>query len=40
MIVARLARYLDNTLPRMESLAVAEHVEACVSCAERVALGG
>lgn len=40
LIVLRLERYLDNALPRAESLAVAEHVEACASCAERLARGG
>ena len=40
LILLRLDRYLANTLPRSESLAVAEHVEACAECAQRLALGG
>jgi hypothetical protein len=31
-------RYLLATLPLSESLAVAEHIEACVHCAERLVL--
>jgi hypothetical protein len=31
-------RYLLATLPLGESLAVAEHIEACVHCAERLVL--
>jgi anti-sigma factor RsiW len=40
LILLHLGRYLDNALPRRESLAVAEHVEACAECAQRLALGG
>ncbi len=32
--VLRLESYLLRTLPLAESLAVAEHVEACASCAQ------
>jgi anti-sigma factor RsiW len=38
LVVVRLERYLVRTLPRGEALAVAEHIEACVICAQRVAL--
>jgi hypothetical protein len=38
LITVRLERYLVHTLPRGEALAVAEHIEACVWCAQRVAL--
>ena len=34
--ILRFERYLLATLPLGESLAVAEHIEACVSCAERL----
>ena len=30
--------YLFATLPHCEALAVAEHIEACVSCAQRLVL--
>jgi anti-sigma factor RsiW len=30
--------YLSSTLPLAETLAVAEHVEACAECAERLVL--
>ena len=34
----RFERYLMATLPLPESLAVAEHIEACVSCAQGLML--
>ena len=40
LILLRLDRYVEDALPRRESLAVAEHVEACAECAQRLALGG
>jgi anti-sigma factor RsiW len=36
LVVPRLERYVVDALPRAEALAVAEHLEACPSCAERV----
>jgi anti-sigma factor RsiW len=36
LIVSRLERYIVGTLPRAEALAVAEHLEACSTCAHRV----
>ena len=38
LISVRLERYLVEALPRGELLAVAEHLEACISCAHRVVL--
>ena len=38
LITVRLERYVVESLPRRELLAVAEHVEACESCAQRLAL--
>jgi anti-sigma factor RsiW len=38
LIAVRIERYLISALPRGEALAVAEHIEACVWCAERVAM--
>jgi anti-sigma factor RsiW len=38
LIAVRIERYLVSALPRGEALAVAEHIEACVWCAERVAM--
>jgi anti-sigma factor RsiW len=35
---SRLEYYLLTTLPLPEALAVAEHVEACAPCAQRLAL--
>ena len=32
--------YLLSTLPLSESLAIAEHLEACEDCAQRLALYG
>jgi anti-sigma factor RsiW len=37
LIVVRLERYLLGTLAWTEALAVAEHIEACMWCAERIA---
>jgi len=34
----RLARYVVSALPRREALAVAEHLEACALCAQRLVL--
>jgi hypothetical protein len=36
--VARLERYVVQSLPRREMLAVGEHLEACVECAQAFAL--
>ena len=36
--ILRFERYLLATLTLPESLAVAEHIEACVSCAQRLVL--
>jgi anti-sigma factor RsiW len=36
LIVLRLERYVVGALPHAEALAVAEHLEACPSCAHRV----
>lgn len=36
--ILHFERYLLATLPLHESLAVAEHIEACVCCAERLFL--
>jgi anti-sigma factor RsiW len=38
LVVVRLERYLVSALPHKETLAVAEHIEACVACAGRVAM--
>jgi hypothetical protein len=38
--LVRLERYTLMTLPWGEALAVAEHIEACVGCAERLTLLG
>jgi len=38
LILVRLELYLLGTLPRIEALAVAEHVEACHDCAHRLVL--
>jgi hypothetical protein len=35
----RLERYVVADLPLVEALAIAEHIEACVSCAQHLALG-
>ena len=38
IVTERIDRYLLGALPRGESLAIAEHVEACALCAERLRL--
>ena len=38
LILVRLELYLLGTLPQIEALAMAEHVEACHGCAHRLAL--
>jgi anti-sigma factor RsiW len=38
LVVVRFERYLLGTLPRGEALAVAEHLEACLVCAQRLVL--
>jgi hypothetical protein len=38
LIELRLAYYVSSTLPLGEALAVAEHVEACTCCAQRLVL--
>jgi hypothetical protein len=38
LIIVRIERYLVDGLPRVEALAVAEHIEACIWCGERVAM--
>ncbi len=38
LIVLRLEYYLVGTLPLVEALAVAEHVEACAGCAQFLVL--
>lgn len=40
VILLRLERYLVATLPLGEALAVAEHIEACAICAQRLVLLG
>lgn len=34
----QLEYYLSRTLPMVETLAIAEHVEACAGCAQRLVL--
>ena len=36
--VLKYESYLLGTLPRLESLAVAEHLEACDGCSQRLVL--
>ena len=36
--VVKLELYLSYTLSRDESLAIAEHLEACAGCAQRLVL--
>ena len=38
--ILRLEGYLRATLHLSECLAIAEHIEACVTCAERLMLFG
>jgi len=37
VVTLRLEYYLLNTVPRVEALAIAEHVEACEPCAHQLA---
>jgi hypothetical protein len=36
--ILRFERYVLATLPWGETLAIAEHIEACVTCAQRLVL--
>ena len=38
VVLARLEVYVLRTLTRVEALAVAEHLEACPPCAQRLAV--
>jgi hypothetical protein len=38
VVVLRFERYLASGLPRGEALAMAEHLEACLLCAQRLVL--
>jgi anti-sigma factor RsiW len=38
LIIVKLELYLRDTLPRDESLAMAEHLEACAECAQHLVL--
>jgi hypothetical protein len=38
LVLVRLEQYRASTLPRAEALALAEHLEACVGCAQRLVL--
>jgi hypothetical protein len=38
LVIIRLERYLTGALPRGDALALAEHLEACVGCAQRLVL--
>ena len=38
IVLLRLEWYLVDTLPRAEALAVAEHLEACLECAQYLML--
>jgi putative zinc finger protein len=38
VVVLRFESYLVDTLPRGEALAVAEHLDACVECAQHLTL--
>ena len=38
VVVVRFERYLASTLPWGEALALAEHLEACLVCAQRLVL--
>ena len=37
VVILRLEYYFLNTVPRVEALAIAEHVEACEPCAHELA---
>jgi hypothetical protein len=36
VVVLRLEYYFLETIPRVEALAIAEHIEACEPCAHRM----
>ena len=38
LVIIRIERYLSGALPLGEALALAEHLEACVVCAQRLFL--
>ena len=38
LVLVRIERYRASTLARAEALALAEHFEACVGCAQRLVL--
>jgi anti-sigma factor RsiW len=38
LVLVRLERYRTGTLPLLEALALAEHLEACMECAQRLVL--
>jgi len=38
VVVLRFERYILGTLNRGEALAIAEHLEACIVCAEQLAV--
>lgn len=38
LVSLRLERYLTSALPLGEALVIAEHVEACFECAQRLVL--
>jgi hypothetical protein len=38
VVILRLERYRLSTLPLGEALAIAEHLEACIVCAQRLVL--
>lgn len=40
LVTLRIERYILRSLPRVEALAVAEHLEACGWCAQRLMLLG
>lgn len=40
LALSRLERYLLCTLARLEALVIAEHLEACPPCAQRLAVLG
>ena len=37
-VIVRLERYLLATLPQGEALLIADHIEACVECAQALVL--
>ena len=38
LVLSRLELYLRRTLSRADALMIAEHLEACLPCAQRLAL--